>query len=278
LVATLHEFTSRTFKGRCRLLVSLYPCVRILSVNPQDRAALQGMAPRLVPRLRHLPVGATLFPYRLPRSEADAFRRDQGWERRFPILTYFGVLRPTKGIEELVVAFGIVRRKFPDALLLLLGHADEEFLNGRLLPMLDQEGVRDAVYLAGRCTEDTLSRYLAVTDLCALPYPDGLSPRRTSFMAALQAEQAIVTTTPLFPFAEIRDNENVLLVPVGVPGALAEGIVRVAVDAALCGRLRRGAAGLKAVFRWDRIVAEALAVFEEAVALASCRATMGSKA
>jgi len=93
---------------------------------------------------------------------------------------------------------------------------------------------------------------------------EGASFRHGTFHAALAHGRAIVTTRPSASLEELRDGENVLLVPPDDSHALAVGIRRVMQDAALRARLERGAAELSRMFTWDRIAAQTVEVYRQA--------------
>jgi glycosyltransferase involved in cell wall biosynthesis len=115
--------------------------------------------------------------------------------------------------------------------------------------------------------EVTANFYAA--DMFALPYLEGASLRHGTFHAALAHGRAIVTTRPPAPLAELRDGENVLLVPPNDAHALAEAIRRVATDPGLRARLECGAAELAQQFTWDRIAARTALVYDRAIRVAS---------
>ena len=116
-------------------------------------------------------------------------------------------------------------------------------------------GVADRIVATGFLPPDQVTASFLATDVFALPYVEGASLRHGTFHAALAHGRAIVTTQPPVPLDELRDGENVLLVPPNDAHALAEGIRRVMDDSALRARLERGAAELAQQFTWDRIAA-----------------------
>jgi glycosyltransferase involved in cell wall biosynthesis len=101
------------------------------------------------------------------------------------------------------------------------------------------------------------------TDVFALPYIEGASLRHGTLHAALAHGRAIVTTYPPVPLGELRDGQDVLLVPPNDASALAQGIRRVMDDPDLRARLERGAAELAQQFTWDRIAARTVQVYEQ---------------
>jgi glycosyltransferase involved in cell wall biosynthesis len=114
-----------------------------------------------------------------------------------------------------------------------------------------------------------VSANLLASDICVLPYRDGASFRRGSFMAALAHGLPIVTTmanSPSYilhsPFSpRLRDGENVLLVPPDDAAALAEAIAHLADTPELRQRLGQGAKEMSKAFGWDSIAEKTLEVY-----------------
>jgi glycosyltransferase involved in cell wall biosynthesis len=100
---------------------------------------------------------------------------------------------------------------------------------------------------------EQVSASLLATDICVLPYRDGVSFRRGSFVAALAHGLPIITTTPATHLPELIHGDNVYLVPPAEPGALAEAVTVLRENPALRQRIAAGASRLAQHFRWDTI-------------------------
>ena len=130
-----------------------------------------------------------------------------------------------------------------------------------------------------------VSANFLASDICVLPYRDGASYRRGSFMAALAHGLPIVTTrAPSVPIPllshgfesrdqqsgreqglwlpALRDGENVIMVPPDDPRALADAISRVAAHPELRYKLSNGARELAAQFTWDKIAQQHLDLYK----------------
>jgi glycosyltransferase involved in cell wall biosynthesis len=117
----------------------------------------------------------------------------------------------------------------------------------------------------GYTPQEEVSANLLASDICVLPYRDGASFRRGSFMAALVHGLPIVTTVPNVQHSpslpSLQDGENVLLVPSDDAAALAEAIARLAEAPELRQRLGQGAKEMSKAFGWDRIAEKTLEVY-----------------
>jgi glycosyltransferase involved in cell wall biosynthesis len=95
-------------------------------------------------------------------------------------------------------------------------------------------------------------------DLLVLPYRDGVSFRRGSFMAALAHGCPIVSTRPAEPLAQLRDGENICLVPPDTAEALTQAVLDLVSQPERRALLGEGARELSALFAWDKIAARTL--------------------
>ena len=107
---------------------------------------------------------------------------------------YFGYIRPLKGLEEFVDVAGRLQQAGKQVY--VMGQVQPEFeaFHRPLLQQLEQKGI---TYL-GSCTQEEVAQQLANTKIMYLPYPDGLSERRGSFLAAVINGAAVVSREGIF--------------------------------------------------------------------------------
>lgn len=187
------------------------------------------------------------------------------------LLTMFGLLNHSKGIDTVLDALAMLLRGGRQAHLLLVGagagandptnRATEAALDARIAA----DGLTGMVTYTGPLPAEDVAQALAASQICLLPYRDGASPRRGSLLAALIQGIPVVTTTPA-PHAydglpALRDGDCALLVPVGDVPAMADAISRILDDGALASRLRAGAAAYAAGFAWPSIAERTLALY-----------------
>ena len=183
------------------------------------------------------------------------------------LLGYFGFLNESKGGEELVQTLALlVERGLPAHLLMIggrVGSSDptNQAYAERVEKLIATLGVRERVIWTGYLTPQAVEAGLLATDVCVLPYRDGVSFRRGTLHACMASGSAIVTTHPSIPLPQARDGENMLLVEPRNPQGLADAVARLAVDTPLRERLGAGAAVLAAEFTWERIARQTAALF-----------------
>jgi glycosyltransferase involved in cell wall biosynthesis len=223
---------------------------------------------RILGKATLIPLGSNVEPQ--PPANYDRRR----WRARLEItedmllLAYFGFLSESKGGEDLVLALDRLVRKGYDARLLMIGGqvGDVDPTNrayaDRVRSLVWKHNLEDRVYWTGHTSPEEVSANLLAADMIVMPYRDGASFRRTTFIAALRHACPVVTTHPAIPLADLCDGDNVLLVPPRDVEALVRAIVRLADDTELQSRLSQGAQALGRRFDWPLITRQTAAVYQ----------------
>jgi glycosyltransferase involved in cell wall biosynthesis len=139
------------------------------------------------------------------------------------VIGHFGTYGDHVGRELSEILPALVRR-LPDARVLLVGSGGEAF--ARALP----SAVRDRVDATGRLSGAEAGAALRACDLILQPYPDGVTTRRTSMMAALTTSVPVLTTSGPLTEPVWAQTEAVALAPAGDAGALVERAAALAAD------------------------------------------------
>ena len=231
--------------------------------NREDYLRLAGEVPPA--RLSLIPIGSNI-PLAPPAGyDRDAERARWGVGPGDLLLGYFGFLNESKGGEELVQALALLVEGGVPAHLLMVGgqfgssDPTNRAYAGRVEDLIAGLSVEERVHWTGYTRPEDVSAGLLATDVCVLPYRDGISFRRGTLHACLAHERALVTTRPAVALPEVRDGENMLLVEPRDPEGLAGAVMRLAADPALRARLEAGAAALTAEFTWERIARQTAA-------------------
>jgi glycosyltransferase involved in cell wall biosynthesis len=206
-----------------------------------------------------IPLGSNVDPQPPPGYDRDRWRSGMGVGDRTLLLAYFGFLNESKGGEELILVLERLVRRGYDAHLLMIGGqvGDVDPTNRayaeRVRSLVQTCGLADRVHWTGYRPPAEVSANLLAADVVVMPYRDGVSFRRTTFIAALCHGRPVVTTHPAVPLAELRDGENVLLVPPRDVDRLTGAIARLADETGLLSRLSDGARALGGRFDWPVI-------------------------
>jgi len=230
----------------------------VIVTNREDELRLAGVEPPIA-SLTRIPIGSNISSVAPPGYDRDAERASWGIGRDDVLLGYFGFLNESKGGEELIRSLSLLVEQGVPAHLLKIGGrvgssdpTNQAYADGveRLVTSL---GLEDRVHWTGYLQPTRVSASLYATDICVLPYRDGVSFRRGSLLACLAHGKAIVTTRPAVALPEVKHDQTMVLVDPENPAALAQAAKRITADPALRARLERGSKWLASEFTWDRI-------------------------
>lgn len=217
-------------------------------------------------RVRYLPNAVPLPP--TPSAERRAQARQALAEAHplmdmtgaAPVALYTGRLHESKGLADLVTAWGQVSQRIPNARLWLAGEGP---YREALFQQIAAQGLDGRVVLCG--TFDSVDDLLAAADLFVLPsLEEGMS---VAVLEAMAAGIPVVASDIPANRLLIEHETSGLLAPVQNPSALAEAILRVFDDRPLAERLAaQGRARVEAEFALPQRVSEHLELFQQLVA------------
>jgi glycosyltransferase involved in cell wall biosynthesis len=242
-----------------------------IATNEQDRLALSHH-PALATPVALIPIGSNIAVQPPAGYDRAIWRARYDLEISDLLLAYFGFLKESKGGETLVRTLHKLTVERPAGMnphLLMVGGkvsssdpTDQAYLR-HIEALIAQLGLTNRIHWTGYTPTEEVSANLLAADVCVLPYRDGASFRRGSFMAALTHGRPVVSTHPQVRLPELRDDENILLVPPDDAAALAAAVARLAADPALRQRLSDGAGELSRQFAWDRIALRTADLFAQ---------------
>jgi glycosyltransferase involved in cell wall biosynthesis len=226
----------------------------------------QGSVPR--GNIHLVPIGSNIRPLKPAGFDRGAWRRDMGLAEDELLLCYFGFLNESKGAETLLRSLAELRHRERRAKLVMiggqLGDSDptNEAYAKRVHELGEELGIADLVLWTGYTDGVDVTANLLAADICVLPYRDGVSFRRGSFMAALAHGLPIVSTSPRGSSDELVDGKNILLVAPDDVGGIADAVEKLADDVELKMSLAEGALQLAARFTWEHIAQQTVQVYE----------------
>jgi glycosyltransferase involved in cell wall biosynthesis len=246
LLAICHNVTDheeRGFSRRCAraVLGLVHDC---LVHSAADAARLLALLPEArVTRAFH-PLYEFVRPAVMDQAEA---RRALGISG--DTVLFFGFVRPYKGLDDLLHAMPIVRRRRPVTLLVA-----GEFWGGSeaFQRQVDALGLTSAVRCVDRyIPNEQVGLFFAAADLVVLPYVSGTASGVALWAYGLHKPVVATTVGALADIVE--DGHTGYLVPPGQPTALAEAMLRFYEE----GRAAELVANVrlhKQRFAWERLV------------------------
>jgi glycosyltransferase involved in cell wall biosynthesis len=194
-----------------------------------------------------LPIPATI-PVDVPAEAAADARAALRRQDAF-LIGHFGTYGEHVG-RELDVTLPALLRRLHNARVLLIGKGSETF--ARRLP----RELHDRVESTGRLPGAEAAAALRACDLLVQPYPDGITTRRTSMMAALTTSVPVLTTAGPLTEPVWAQTSAVALARAGDVRALVEMAAALAADPALRAALgARGRSLYDAQFALDVTIA-----------------------
>jgi glycosyltransferase involved in cell wall biosynthesis len=257
VVSTIHEFQLARIPRRISLLPFLAWSNALIFTSEEERTAVIDAFPWLRNKIRDsshvIPVGSNI-----PLLSNTTVSKEANH-----IVSFFGLFYPGRRIELVVNAFNEARKKHPKLKFRFIGDVHPRhkgyFLKIKEIAeeMLPQKRVE---WILGRTPEE-IALALKQSDACVLPFPDGASFRRTTFIAALSLGIPTITTKGKSTPEQLIDGMNVLFAD--DDSSIATMIDRLLTDHTLSAKLSENAKILSNRFSWDQIAKEHIKVYEK---------------
>jgi glycosyltransferase involved in cell wall biosynthesis len=237
-----------------------------IATNREDEQQLRQWG---IPHICNIPIGSNIAVMLPPDYDRIAWRTRLNIPADAVLVGYFGFMNATKGVDTLLKAAEQAIRDGLNVHVLLIGGriGTSDGTNVRQADSIDQLiadlNLADRVHWTGFVDGPLVSANLTACDMIALPFRDGITLRRGSFMAAIAHGCPIITTQPQSELPEVVDHKNMLLVPPDDPTRLAAAIGELTRDPDLRVRLGRGAKELSTLFTWDKIAAQTIAFYNQ---------------
>jgi glycosyltransferase involved in cell wall biosynthesis len=178
--------------------------------------------------------------------DVEMAREELGIKPSQPVIGFVGRLVREKGILDLLAAMREVRRRVPDAQLIVVGPTDPDKPDAVTPATARRAGDGKGAIFTGLRTD--MPTLYALMDVFVLPSMRESFPR-APMEACAMGVPCVLTDIP--GCREVVDpNRNGLLVPIGSPPAIADAIVTLLTNRDLADRMGR-AARLKAIESFD---------------------------
>lgn len=264
LVITAHDVMPREprrgqLRGQ-RLLYERFDAIVVHSQHGARRLTAElGIDPA---KVRVIPHGAFAHLTAAPTGPPPF-----GQEARGPVVLFFGLIRPYKGLDLLLEAWrslGAARRG--EAQLWIAGMPRMDLGRAGLAGIETPEGARAAagegIHVAPRFIADAeLPAYFARADLVVLPYRE-IDQSGVLFTALAFGKPLLLSNVGGFP--EIAAGGAGVTVPPGDPEALAGALARLLGDpAALAGMASAARAAAAGPYSWKEVARAHLCLYEQ---------------
>jgi glycosyltransferase involved in cell wall biosynthesis len=188
-----------------------------------------------------------------PRSSALA--QAQSHQGEAAVLLFVGRLVERKGVDDLLRAFAIIRPRFPQARLSIVGDGPER---NTLVKLAEQLQLSDSVDFRGTRVEAELDQEYARCTALVLPSKDVATDMANEGLG-LALIEASMHAKPLIGTRHggileiVKQDENGILVPPGDPASLAEAMAEILTNEDQAREMgKRGFQMAKSRFSWER--------------------------
>ena len=214
-------------------------------------------------KIRISPNGVDLSLFGEPPARDDSLAAKIGIGKG-PVIGFIGSFYDYEGLDDLIAATPLLRKRHPDAQLLLVGGGP---MDGALRTQAATSGNSAAIVFTGRVPHDQVEQYYSLVDVLAYPRKKS---RLTDLVTPLKpleamAQQRIVAASDVGGHRElIEDGVTGLLFPPDNPQALATALADF-IDAKECWPTMRQAGRQHVAARhdWARNVDRYLGVYQE---------------
>ncbi len=140
-----------------------------------------------------------------------------------PIVLYFGLIRPYKGLDIMIKALGAIKHEFDDYTALILGEAYED--SQKYVDLIKSEGISSYTIFRNEFISDSeLPLYFTAADVLVLPYRSATQSGIVGI--ALQMDRPVIATKVGGLGEYIQEGETGYLVEPENPEALGQTILR----------------------------------------------------
>lgn len=182
LIVTIHEYSQLGWKGQLAASIFFRFANHVVFTTEYERQCA-------IKKHHYLNKKSSIIKI---YSNIEVNNNQPDFHNRQYDMGYFGYIRPDKGLEDYIETAERIQKENPNFRAYIMGQTQDEY-SFYHQPLLDSLANSNITLLLNKSGEE-VSEILSQTKIAYLPYPDGLTERRGSFLAALLHHCLIVTT------------------------------------------------------------------------------------
>ncbi|MBP8674775.1 MAG: glycosyltransferase [Acetomicrobium sp.] len=252
IVTTIHEFSQSHILRKISIVPLILFSDDIILTDQSEENKINRLMPFFIDKSKYkiIHIGSNI----LPNKAANCTCHDDS-----KLITYFGFIRPDKGIDTLLKAIPLTKVYSEDdfklAILAELNDDDEYHMKIKnLIKKLNID--REKIDITGYLPSGKISEYLMRSKLSVLPFRDGITCRRSTFIASVIHDTPVLSTYTKLTSVDLYDTfRNYLVEPNNVSG-LAENIDKFFYDKGYKDDLISKTRDIKKLFDWENIAYE----------------------
>jgi glycosyltransferase involved in cell wall biosynthesis len=175
---------------------------------------------------------------------------------------FWGFIRPSKGLEDLLSAMKILETTRPQASLIIAGTPKERGYVNQLKGLVDKLGLRNVSFLERFLTDEEVKKLMTKARVVALPYTDRfLEVSGVLHFLATFGRPVVCSKTPRFT-AELEDGLDCLMYEPGDVESLSENAAKLLSDDKLAFKLGRNLRQKFLNTSWDNVASMHLKLYK----------------
>jgi glycosyltransferase involved in cell wall biosynthesis len=244
-LTTFHTLWGNTLDRLLGMLL-LFGSPKIIATNSEIISIFRRRVPFFLKKTYRIPIATNVLPTKAENSQK---------KESYPIVSYFGMLYPGKGLDLILDTLEELKRKNEQFLF--------KFIGGKIIYYqpyeayfkneLGKRNLKGFVNHLGYVPPEEVSKWLTRSRFVFLPYDSGLSDRRGTFMAAIAHGKPVLTSPPIVPMSIFKNGINVIWPNEISLDAYVEIAQKLLHDDELISKLEKGAKGLSSLFSWEKI-------------------------
>lgn len=258
IVATVHEFAIVHWLRKLTIVAMSLSVDAMTITAESEKKMYERVMPWLKRKLHVIHMAPTIPTVPVQWEEREVIRKQAGASGNDVLVGYFGFLHPNKGIEQLFRAFALAREQYRDMKFMVMALFDPARTpyHAAIRSLAERLGLMESIHWTGFLDAEDLSRHLGSLDVAVLPYREGVSLRRLSFISTLGHGIPTVTTRRDVEPSDIGlvDGENVMIAQSKDPNHIAEKVILLGRSPAMRQKLSVNGMAWAEAFRWDNIV------------------------
>lgn len=251
IITTLHEFSQSHILRKISIIPLVLFSDKIILTNDEEKKIILKLFLFLMKdKFEVINIGSNILPDKSSENNENKLYTNNH------TISYFGFIRPDKGLETLLRAIVLTKVYTEDdfKLNILAELDDSDEYHCKIRNLLKQLNInKNKIKITGYLTESQVSEYLKASNLCVLPYRDGLTYRRGSFIASVVHNVPVLSTYTKLTSPDLLEIfRDYLVKPNDVVG-LSRNIDKFFYDMEYRNKLIAKTNQIKNLFDWEKI-------------------------
>ncbi|MEO0082910.1 MAG: glycosyltransferase family 4 protein [candidate division WOR-3 bacterium] len=256
IITTIHEFKIAHILRKMSILIFIYTSQKVIFTTNEEKNYVIKFVKncrKATKKFEVIPIGSNL-----PNLESQNFYDSN-------LVIFWGMFHKGKNIEVLLKGFQIAKMRNPNLRLLLIGGKHPRYSNfiNEIEYYIKDLGLDKSVDFMINQPPNIIAHCLQKSCVAVLPFSDGVTFRRGTFIAAAQLGVPVITCKGEDTPKELLNNHNIIFADNYVE--IASAILSITSDMNKRKNLSKNIKALMNEFNWDSIAEKHIKIYEDTV-------------